>query len=101
MTPERIRAAWRSLPPDHFNAEEQARLLAFAATPAALKLVEGFPELIRGVLANAAPHAPRMGEMTSEVFKLHTEEFARRLGELKIAPARARGPQNGGRRPRR
>jgi hypothetical protein len=99
VTLERIRAGWMSLPPDHFSAEEKARLYAFAATPAAAKLGEGFPEFIRGVMANVAPHAPRMGQLTSEVFERHTGEFARRLGELKIAPAQ--GQQKGRSRPRR
>lgn len=99
VPPERIWAAWRSLPTDHFSAEEKARLLAFAATPAAAKLGEGFPEFMRGLMANVAPHAPRMGQLTSEIFKRHTEEFARRLGELKIAPAQ--GEQKGRSRPRR
>lgn len=99
VQPERIMAAWRALPPDHFSAEEKVKLFAFASTPAAAKLGEGFPEFIRGVMANLAPHAPRMGQLAAEVFNRHTEEFARRLGELKIAPAQ--GQPRGRRRPRR
>lgn len=99
VLPERILAAWRSLSPEHFSAEEKARLFAFAATPAAVKLGEGFPEFIRGLMANVAPHTPRMGQLASEAFKQHMEEFGRRLGELKITPAR--GQQGGRRRTRR
>lgn len=99
VPPERILTAWKSLPPDQFSAEEKTRLFAFAATPAAAKLGEGFPEFIRGLMANVAPHTPRMGQLASEVFKEQMEEFGRRLGELKIAPTQEQ--QKGRRRPRR
>jgi hypothetical protein len=99
VQPERIMAAWRALPADYFSTEEKLQLLSFAATPAAAKLGENFPQFLRDVMANVAPHAPRVGQMTTEVFNQNLEAFARRLGELKIAPAQGRA--GGGRRPRR
>lgn len=97
--PEQLEAAWMALPPDHFSEEERLQVLAFASTPAAAKLAGGFTELLRELAANVAPHAPRMGQLTAEVFNKHTQEFARRAGELEIAPAQ--GPRARGRRRRR
>jgi hypothetical protein len=98
VQPEQV-AAWSALPTDYFSAQEKLRVLSFVTTPAALKLRENFPALLREMMTNAASHAPRMGQLTVEVYRKHTDEFVRKLGELKIAPAQ--GGAAGGRKRRR
>ena len=98
VQPEQIMAAWRALPPDYFSVEEKLQLVSFVTTPAALKVGENFPAILREMMANIAPHTPRMGQLAMVVFKKHTGEFGRKLNELKIVPAQGRTGR--GRKPR-
>lgn len=100
VAPERLAAAWRSLPPDHFTDQEKLRLLAFAATPAASKLAGNLPQFLRELMENVAPHTPRVGQMVSEVFDRRLQEFAAKLNELAPGPARGGARGGGGRRRR-